>query len=170
MKKNLLIIIFFFYIPASYSDTNIAYIDINFILKNSLAGKSLNKHITLVENKFINKFKPIETELIKKEENLILQKNILEKNEFENRLKALSVEVNKYREDRKKSNEEVNKIRINSTKKILSYLNPIIADYVEKNSISLVLPKKNIIVGKKNLDITDVIINLIDKDIKAIDF
>ena len=49
----------------------------------------------------------------------------------------------------------LNKIKIENTKKILKILNPIITNYVDENSISIVIPKKNIIVGKKNLDITD---------------
>ena len=56
----------------------------------------------------------------------------------------------------------LNKIKIENTKKIFEILNPIITNYVEQNSISLVIPKKNIIVGKKNLDITDEIIKLLN--------
>ena len=50
------------------------------------------------------------------------------------------------------------------------FLDPIIKKYVDNNSISLVLPKKNIIVGKKNLDITDPIINILNKQVKEINF
>ena len=50
------------------------------------------------------------------------------------------------------------------------YLNPIIAKYVEDNSISIVLPKKSIIVGKKKLDITNKIITMLNEKVKVIDF
>ena len=66
--------------------------------------------------------------------------------------------------------DEINKINIKNTKKILKHLNPIITKYVEENSISIVLPKKNIIVGKKNLDITDTILKLFNGEIKTIEF
>ena len=59
---------------------------------------------------------------------------------------------------------------IEKTKEILKVLNPIIAKYVDLNSISLVIPKKNIIVGKKNLDITEQIIQLLNNDIKKLKF
>ena len=68
------------------------------------------------------------------------------------------------------SNDNLNKIKINNTKKILEILNPIIAEFVESNSISLVFPKKNIIVGKKKLDITDQIIILLNNKIKTLNF
>ena len=65
----------------------IAYIDINFILKTSEVGKYLNKHIQKLKKKIIKKFKEIENELIKKEKLLIAQQNILNKDEFEKKLK-----------------------------------------------------------------------------------
>ena len=74
------------------------------------------------------------------------QKNIIDSKEFELKLKNLGSEIKTYRDDRKKSNDEMNKVKIDSTKKVLNLINPIIAKYVEKNSISIVLPKKNIIV------------------------
>ena len=59
---------------------------------------------------------------------------------------------------------------LNNTKQILKILNPIITNYVDKNSISLVIPKKNIIVGKKNLDITSEIVKLLNDKVKSLDF
>ena len=53
---------------------------------------------------------------------------------------------------------------------MLEKLNPIISDYVEKNSISIVLPKKMIIIGKKNLDITKQILEALDKSVQKINF
>ena len=61
-------------------------------------------------------------------------------------------------------------MRIQNTKKILNLLNPIVTKYVEQQSISIVLPKKNIIVGKKNLDITNEILTLLNKQVKKLDF
>ena len=108
--------------------------------------------------------------MIKKESNLISKKNIINEIEFNNNFKSLKQEIKNYRLDRKKSNDEINKIKIESTKKILLFLNPIVKKYVEENSISIVLPKKNIIVGKKNLDITNIIINILKDKVKKIDF
>ena len=53
---------------------------------------------------------------------------------------------------------------------VLNTLNPIISNYVEENSISIVFPKKNIIIAKKNLDITNSIMDLLNIQLKKIDF
>ncbi len=82
----------------------------------------------------------------------------------------MSNEINIYNTEKKSSLKKLNKIKIDNTKKILEILNPIITNYVDKNSISLVIPKKNIIVGKKNLDITDEIVKLLNDKVQSLDF
>ena len=42
-------------------------------------------------------------------------------------------------------------------------INPLIQEYMKDNSIDLVLEKNNIFIGNKNKEITNDIINLIDK-------
>tara|TARA_A100001011_G_scaffold166019_1_gene174680 strand:+ start:5606 stop:6115 length:510 start_codon:yes stop_codon:yes gene_type:complete len=168
--KKIFIIIIILNLFSSNLRAEIAYIDISFILNNSNVGKSLNIHINKIKNVNSTKYKDIEDDLIKKEKTLIAQQNIINKDEFENKLKLLAEEIKKYRFDKKKSEDILNKIKIDNTKKILNVLNPIITKYVESNSISIVIPKKNIIVGKKKLDITNQIIKLLNDDIDRLNF
>ena len=168
--KKIFILIIIFNLFSSNLRAEIAYIDISFILNNSNVGKSLNIHINKIKNVNSTKYKDIEDDLIKKEKTLIAQQNIINKDEFENKLKLLAEEIKKYRFDKKKSEDILNKIKIDNTKKILNVLNPIITKYVESNSISIVIPKKNIIVGKKKLDITNQIIKLLNDDIDRLSF
>ena len=101
---------------------------------------------------------------------LLSQQNILEKNEFDKRARILSEEIKKYRSEKKMLNDSLNDMKVKNTKKILEFLNPIITNYVEKNSISLVIPKKNIIIGQKKLDITEKIIKLLNDQKKSLNF
>ncbi len=167
MKKiSYLIFLIFF---SSHAKAEIAYIDINYILNSSSVGKSLNLYIDNLSKKDSLVYENIEKDLIKREKTLIAQQNILNENEFKKKLSNLSREVNKYRADKNASKEELNKIKIENTKKILKILNPIITKYVEENAISLVIPKKNIIVGRKNLDITDQILKKLNDTSEKLD-
>ncbi len=171
MKKILSFTLFVFLILSpTIGYSKIVYIDINLILNKSEIGKSLNKYIQEINKKNIDSLKKLENDLIKKEEILISQKNILEKNEFEKKLNILSIEVKDYRSEKKNLQDKLNNIKIENTQKILELLNPIITDFVEKNSISFVLPKKNIIVGQKKLDITDRIIILLNEQKISLSF
>ena len=60
-------------------------------------------------------------------------------------------------------------LRNNAAKKILSILNSILSEYSEKNSISLIIDKKNIVIGKSELDVTNKIMLLLNKKIKKVD-
>ena len=170
MKLLTFILIFFLKISFSLAENKIAYIDVSFILTNSIVGKNINNHINEIINENKKKFDEQEKLLTKKEKKLIAQKNILEKKKFDNEVAILNQEINRYRTERQKITDELNKKKISYTKEVLNHLNPIITDFVEINSISLVLPKKNIIVGKKNLDITSEILKLLNNKIKEIAF
>ncbi len=152
------------------SNAQIVYIDLNSILNNSNVGKSLNTHLKKIRDEYLNKFNKIEKSLIDKEKQLLSQKNIIDKNEFDSKLEKLSIEVKKYRSEKKLSQDNLNEVKIKNSKKIIEYLNPIITEYVDTNSISLVIPKKNIIVGKKNLDITGEIIKILNNKVNSLNF
>ena len=167
-------IFFFAFILINFLSLNvkaeIAYIDIKQILKISEVGKYLNLHIQKKNTEYSKKFKLIENELIQKEKSLLAQQNILNKDDFDSKLKILTKEVQEYRKDKKTKIDNLNQFRIDKTKEILKELNPIITNFVETNSISIVIPKKNIIVGKKNLDITDKILKLLNENIVKLNF
>ena len=61
-----------------------------------------------------------------------------------------------------------NKLKISATKKLIKKLNPILSEYSEKNSISIILQKRDIIIGKNSLNITDDIIKILDDNVKEI--
>ena len=170
MKKYLIIIFFIFNIFTFNAYSKIAYIDIKIILNESNVGKSLNSHLKSLNSEYSKKYSKIEKELLEKEKTLLAQKNIIEKNEFNKKIRNLSDEIDKYKNDKKLSTDKLNKIKIENTKEILRILNPIITKYVENNDISLVLRKTNIIVGKKDLDITEKIIKLLNGEINKLNF
>ncbi len=169
MKKLIFIILLIFFFNSN-SFSQIVYIDMNYLLNNSKIGKSLNSHLVKIKSQYQEKLNRTEKDLKKKEENLLSQKNVIEKNEFEKKLTDLSTDIQNFRLDKQNSQQILNKIKIENTKKILDIINPIITNYVDTNSISLVVSKKNIIVGKKNLDITMKIIKLLDDQVETLNF
>ena len=63
---------------------------------------------------------------------------------------------------------DLDKKRLEATAKILDILNPILSDYSSKNSISLIIQKKNIVIGKTELDITSQILKILNTKIKTV--
>ena len=59
-------------------------------------------------------------------------------------------------------------MRDNAANKLLVAINEILKEYSLKNSISLMIDKKNIVIGKTQLDITNDILELLNKKISNI--
>ena len=169
MKKYFLIFFILIFTETLYADNKIIYIDINKIISNSESGKYLNKELNKINNKNITEFKNIEKELKVEEENILKQKNILKESEFNSKVSELREKVKSYNEFKNKKNNDLKKLRDNAAKKILDILNLILSEYSAKNSISLIIDKKNIIIGKSELDVTNQIMDLLNKKIKKVE-
>ena len=63
---------------------------------------------------------------------------------------------------------EIGKSRIKATTKLITKLTPILEEYSKKNSIRIIVQKKNIVMGKKEDDITKDILELINQKVKNI--
>ena len=170
MKFILIIILTIFKFEIALANEKIAFIDLNFILNNSIAGKSINIEINDISKEKNKDFKVIESEIKKDENELISKKNIIEESIYNKKVNEIRIRINNYKSERQKYNKNLNDKKIKYNNLLLEKLNPIISGYVEKNSISIVLPKKMIIIGKKNLDITKQILEALDKSVKKINF
>ena len=164
--------IFFIFLITGISNANenIKFININYIVNNSEAGKALNKIIENKGKKINSELNDMGKKIENKKDKIISQKNILKKEEYEKLLKSYDEEVKKFNNIRKKRNEDFNKFRINSQKKILETLNPIITAFLKKDSVQILLQKEQIIFGDKKLDITEEILNIFNEKHKKIKF
>ena len=140
------------------------------IFGKSLVGKSLNEKIKSLDQNNKKELKKIEDQIKLEDEKINSQKNILSETELKNKISELNKMIQKYKNISDEKNKNLKKIKIDSSKIILKNLNPILSEYSKKNSISLVLQKKDIIIGINELNITDDIIEILDKKIKKIEF
>ena len=137
------------------------------ILSMSKPGSSILKQLNVINDKNLKRFEETEKNLKKKEEKLIKQKNILSQEDFRVQLNELKIEVNEYNKNRNAASSKLNELKIVNTKKFLKLVNPILSKYSDVNSISLILQKKNLIIAKSELDVTDEIIILINDQINV---
>ena len=165
----IILITFCFSIVSANESTSIVYIDMDKVMNKSLAGKSLKEQLEKIHQLNIVEFKKAE-DSIKSEENKIMsQKNILSDDEFNKKMNSLKEKINNYKKNRKEKIDSVAKMKVEATNKFFEKLNPILTDYSKKNNISIILRRKDIVIAKTDLDITDKIISLIDTNIKKID-
>ena len=168
--KIFFIFIIIFNVNISFAeDKKIVYIDMDFLINNSKVGKSLSAQISKLNEKNKNNINNLEAQ-IKKEDKLISeQKNILSDSEIKEKVRILNAKIKDYQNQLKINRNFVNDNRLKATAKLIESLRPILSDYSKENSISLVLQKKDIIMGKNELNITSDIIKILDETVKKID-
>lgn len=171
MLKKIIIIsfsFFFYFNLATSSDLKIVYIDINKIINESNAGKKITKELETLNNSNIKKFKNEEKKLADEEKKIVQQKNVLSNEEFQKKANILKKKIIGFKKDVNTSKRTIDNKRVKATTKILDVLNPILSEYSSKNSISLIIQKKNIVIGKSELDITNKILVLLNSKVKSV--
>ena len=149
-----------------YGESKIAYVDLDFVLTNTNAGKIIFEKLENNEKLKKKIFDDKENKLKDEENKILASRNIISKeqldiniNEFQNKLKD-------YRNYKSEELKKLNKIKNDEKMKLLNLINPIIQDYMKSNSINFLMDKKNIYIADKNYDITNKLIEIINKNTK----
>ena len=163
------VLILFFSVNISLAFAEkIVYIDMDKIMQISKAGKNAISKINDQKKKDVSKFQKIEKELKSREQDLITKKNVISAEEFNTKLETLTKEINNYRALRQEAIDLSTKSRLNASADFAEKIKPILAEYASENNIDIIIQKKNIIMGKTDLDITDEILIIVDKKINKL--
>ena len=149
-----------------YGESKIAYVDLDFVLTNINLGKKifekLEKNEKLKRETFNNKEKKL-----KDEENKILaSRNIISQEQLDINIKEFQNKLKDYRNYKSEELKKLNKIKNDEVVKLLNLINPLIQEYMKSNSINFLMDKKNIYIADKNYDLTNKLIEIINKKIK----
>ena len=166
--KFFVITFFVFHFTHTFAEGKIVFINMDYILNQSKSGKSAQNQLEKLHKSNLDYLKKIENKLKNEEKDILSKKNILKEEEFEAQIAKLREDAREYQNSRVKLTNELTQKRTEVTKKILDELKPILAKYTEEEAISVILDKKNVIVGKTNLDITEIIIKKLDNKLPEI--
>lgn len=166
--KKLFLILFFFFISLNiaYSNEKVFFIDLDLIIKNSVYGKKILDNINKINDENISQLKKKENELRSIEEEIKKKQNILSQDELSKEVNTLKNKVNIFNSDKDKMVNELKKTRQDSINNFFEKVSPIIQSYMEENSISILLDRKNVFIGRVNSDITKEIIERINNQLK----
>ena len=170
LKKIFFILIFLtLYDNILKAEDKVSYIDIDYLLTSTIAGKELLNALKKEEELKINKFKSDDANFKNEEKKILTKKNLISKEEINKEMKILQFKVQKYNKEKLK---EIDEFKIKRNRNIINFLNlinPIIEKYMSDNSIYMLIDKKNVFIASKEYDITNNLIELIDNKIKNID-
>jgi len=161
-----LFIVFLIFSVSVSAEQKIVFVDMDKLVSVSKPGSSIFNQLKDINKKNSDFLKEEEKRFKEKEKKLIAQKNIISETDFQNKVNELKSEINNYNQNRKKMIKQFNKLKVENTNNFLKLINQILAKYSTKKEISIILQKKDLIIGKAELDITDKIITIINNEIK----
>ena len=166
-KKFFFVVLFIFFgISNSFSEQKIAFIDLDFVVENTNVGKAILKELNDLNSQNIKKLKLREDELKLNEEEIKKKQNIISENEYKKEINLLKDKIKNFRNEKNMMASNFNKNKNQKIKNLFDQMNPIIQNYMNLNSIDILLDRKNVYIGNVGSDITKNIIDEINKNIK----
>jgi len=169
LKKIILILALLTFSSQAYAETKVLFFDMKYILNNSKAGKAAQDFLQKSYEKNQKKFLNLETELKEEEKKLLEQKDVVSNEDYQLKTDSLRKKVIDYQAKRRSSLDKIAKQRIAAKEQLLLKLNPMIAGYMKENQVSIIIDKKNVILGNAELDITKFIIEKLNKELPSLD-
>ena len=149
-----------------YGESKIAYVDIDFVLSNINAGKIVFEKLENNEKLKRETFNDKEKKLKDEENKILASRNIISQEQLDINIKEFQNKLKDYRNYKSEELKKLNKIKNDEIVKLLNLINPLIQEYMKSNSINFLMDKKNIYIADKNYDLTNKLIEIINKKIK----
>lgn len=163
MKLKFLIFFYSIFFLNSVLANNLVFIDFNYILNNSNVGSEIIKKLERINNENIRLLKEEQSELNIQNLEIEKVKNIISDEEFNKKVEILNDKLKKFNLKQDQLSKEFKNLRETEINNFIKQINPILTKYMQDNNIDIVIKKEYIYISKSELDISDIIINLINK-------
>jgi outer membrane protein len=165
-------IIFFVFLILNFYNLSFAeeayFIDMSKLLNQSEAGKEAQHFL---KKKIITEDKKIkeEGELLKKEEiDLIAKKKTLSADEYKKKLNQLREKNIKFQRKRTNFTRTITTQKADARNRLLKAIDPILTKYMSENNVQIVIYRKYIVMANSKLDLTDKILEILNKELKSL--
>ncbi len=168
LVKFIVVTFFLLVSTNTFAEQKIVILDLAFVLNNSKAGKGAQDFLTKSYNDNLKKFKDMEENLKSKEKDLLSKKEDLSKKEYKKETDSLRKKVIEYQSTRRSALDKITSQRAESREKLMKTVEPIVDAYIKENGISLVVDKKSTFGGTPDIDITEFIVDKLNKELPSL--
>ena len=165
--KKFLLIFFIFLISTNLSNSKeTAFVDIDYIVANSNIGKKVLENINKLDKKNVENLRKKNKSLQDLEITIKNKENVISEDAFNNEVISFQKKVQEFKVEKNKIVKNFNNFKRKELENVFKKISPIINDYMEENSISILLDSKNIFMGSKKSNLTEDILDSINKEFK----
>ena len=168
IKKFYLIFFLILTHANAYSSEKIITIDLDYLIKNSKAGIYIQDQLKNENDNRVKNFEKQNTVFINKEKDLITKKNVISEKDFENEVNILKKEIRDFNNNNKKIIQEINQKKSEAFSKLIKEVNKILIEYSKKNEVLMILDKKNLLLSKNDIDVTQEILDQLNNKLTKI--
>ncbi len=170
MKKiNIFFLIVILIYPLNLSAENQVYfINLKKVLNESKAGSAAQEKLVKEFENQDKKFKNESNALKKQETELINQRKTLSADDYKMKVSSLRKKNVDFQNRRRNASSNFVKKKNNARNQLLKSLNPILQKYMDENGIMMIMNEKNVILANSKVDLTNIIIDLLNKELKSI--
>ena len=162
-KFSILISSMVFLVSAAQSQSSsIGVIDIQAVLKSSVAARSIRPQMDQLKQKYQKKFRKAEANLRKLKQDLQRERALLPEG-YPERLKAFQLRVRKTQREIQTVNRMIDRAFGNSMRKVNQTLRDITMEVAQERLLQFVIPKRGLIFYDKQFDITKVVSERLNK-------
>lgn len=154
--------------PSVQSSGKIAVVDIQFLVSNSKAGKSIRSQLDKQRDIYKNQIEKQETDLRNSEKMLVAQQTTLSKEEFLKKRKEFQEKVMVAQRSVQQRRVAFDKAYTIALEKLREQIVKIVADAAGKNNISLVLNRQEVVLVEEKMDMTKQILTKLDATVSSI--
>lgn len=159
------IFLLFFKPEISFSQ-NLAYIDINYIIKNSILGKKTIQELDSTNKKNLEILKKQQSTLNEERITIENKKNIISDDKFKNEVMLLNKKIDDFKILQDQMSSDFKLLNKQKFDEIIKKINFLIEEYMVQNNITIILNKESVYVTSSNNDITNEILKIVDKNLK----
>ena len=153
----------------TFAEQKIVVLDMKFVLNNSKAGKGAQDFLKKTLAQKQKKFQEMEKSLKKEENDLLAKKTVLSKEEYTKKSDTLRKKVIDYKSEMRTSFDKIATLRAKSRETLIKKIEPILDTYIKEENITLVIDKKNMLGGSLEHDITNIIVERLNKELPSLD-
>ena len=166
MKKIIFILSVIFYSTCALSNDAVYFIDIDKVLNDSIYGKKIVKKLNNINAVNIEEIKKNESELKNIEDEINKVKNVVKEEELNKKINEFKKKLIAYREQKDLKIKNFNNLKNKELEIFFKKITPFIEEFMENNSIKIIIEKKNILIANENYNKTNALINFLNTKIQ----
>ena len=156
------------YANEGYPNTSIAIVDLNLILSDSKAAKNATKQFEEIQKDIENEIIASDKKMLEERNKLIEQQSVIAPEAFELKAKDYESKLQNYQIEKQNKLRKLEGVLQNARNEILENVKPILEELSKEFGVTVILEKNSVLLSANNMDLTDDIIQKLNKKLPKI--